>query len=96
MRSKTWQMLLLSVIFVLTFGFSVQAQDSIVTPAGELPIVTEPVTLTILLGNATGNVVDYNTNAFTLWVEEQTGIDLDIQVGSSEMLNVTLASGGFA
>ncbi len=93
MRSKTWQMLLLSVIFVLTFGFSVQAQDSIVTPAGELPIVTEPVTLTILLGNATGNVVDYNTNAFTLWVEEQTGIDLDIQVGSSEMLNVTLASG---
>ncbi len=48
---------------------------------GEMPIVKpgdEPVTITIgLVTNA--NVTDYKDNAFTKWLEEQTGLDLEFQ-----------------
>src|SRR5829696_6991543 len=77
--------------------FSVRAQDAdIVTPAGEFPIVTEPVTLKILI--ATGEAIsDFNDNAYTQWLEEKSGLDLEIEMVSSSdaqtKLNVLLASG---
>ncbi|MBQ7255753.1 MAG: hypothetical protein IJS31_05895 [Oscillospiraceae bacterium] len=45
---------------------------------GELPLVAEgeQKTLTIGIVNA-GKVTDYNDNAYTAWLEEQTGIDLE-------------------
>lgn len=46
------------------------------TAAGVLPIVTEPVTLTIGL-IPQNNVTDYDTNYFTQLVKEKTGIELD-------------------
>ena len=46
------------------------------TAAGVLPIVTEPVTLTIGL-SPEPNVLDYDTNDFTLWIEEKTGINVE-------------------
>ena len=81
---------------ILLLSFSVQAQGDIVTPAGEFPIVTEPVTLKILLSNGE-QVSDFNDNAFTQWLEEKTGVDLQIDVVNSTdaqtKLNLVLASG---
>lgn len=50
--------------------------DSLVTEPGVLPIVTKPVTLTIGLVESS-NVTDYETNYYTKYLEEKTGIDLD-------------------
>ena len=46
------------------------------TAPGVFPIVTEPVTLTIAL-IPQANVLDYDTNEFTLWIEEKTGINIE-------------------
>lgn len=47
-----------------------------VTPAGELPIVKEPVTLSILIEKH-NNVEDYVNNKMTLYMKEQTGVSID-------------------
>lgn len=94
MNRKIFYFLIPAMMLIL--GISVQAQDSIVTPAGEFPIVTEPTTLTILISNGE-QVSDFNTNAFTQWLEEKTGVDLQIEVVNSSdaptKLNLVLASG---
>ena len=46
------------------------------TAAGVLPIAPDGVTLTIGL-TAEPNVVDYDTNDFTLWIKDKTGITFD-------------------
>ncbi|MBQ3071659.1 MAG: extracellular solute-binding protein, partial [Oscillospiraceae bacterium] len=49
---------------------------------GEMPIVKpgdEPITLKIALVNDCG-VTDYENNAFTKWLEEQTGLNLEFQL----------------
>lgn len=69
-----------------------------VSPAGQFPIVEEPITLKILLVQTTG-VSDYEVNAFTQWVEEKTNIKLDFDVApmaqseNRQKLNLVLASG---
>lgn len=91
--------LLISLLLLgmLTLGFSVQAQDGIATPAGEFPIVTEPTTITILLNAGDAHVADFNTNDYTQWLEEKTGLDLQIEVtlgtDAQTKLNLALASG---
>ena len=47
------------------------------TAPGVLPIVTEPVTITIAI-ESNSTVTDYEDNAWTRWLEEQTGIDIEI------------------
>src|SRR3982751_6282799 len=84
--------LLMSVMSV-----SVYAQGTdIATPAGQFPIVNEPVTLKILVSNGE-QVSDFNKNAYTQWLEEKTGVDLKIDVVNSTdaqtKLNLVLASG---
>lgn len=49
------------------------------TPIGEYPLTTEKVTLTVLLRQDT-LVEDYETNAFTKWIEETTGVDLTFEL----------------
>ncbi|MBR2081106.1 MAG: hypothetical protein IJ980_05690, partial [Oscillospiraceae bacterium] len=49
---------------------------------GEMPIVKpgdEPVTIEIALINDTG-VTDYENNAYTKWLEEQTGLNLEFRL----------------
>lgn len=46
-----------------------------VTPAGTFPVVDEPITLTVATP-VSSRCEDIETNAFTLWLEEKTGIDL--------------------
>jgi putative aldouronate transport system substrate-binding protein len=87
---------ILLLVELLTLGFSAHAQEGIATPAGEFPIVTEPTVLRILLSNGE-QVSDFNENAFTQWLEEKSGLDLQIEVVNSTdaqtKLNLVLASG---
>ena len=66
-----------------------------VTASGELPVVKEPISLTIGLPG-TPKVEDFETNAFTKYLEEKTGIDINFYTfassGASEKLNVMLGS----
>ncbi len=57
------------------------AEDSNVTAPGELPIVNNTITLTCAI-EACETVEDYETNEFTLWLEEKTGINLEFEVMS--------------
>lgn len=66
-----------------------------VSPAGELPIVTEPVTLKLYMTQNV-SVEDYVDNKFTKWMQEQTGVTLDIytvpEKDVSQKVNLLLAS----
>ena len=66
---------------VTTQGATTQAPTeisdaSIVTPAGELPIVLEPYTLTVAIP-VDAKVEDIGTTKLTIWQEETTAIALD-------------------
>jgi len=50
---------------------------------GELPLTTEDVTFTIGV-MASPLTEDYENNTFTLWLEEQTGINLEFELFSSD------------
>lgn len=69
--------------------------DKNVTESGALPIVKEKITLEIGLAS-NPKVENLDTNAFTLYLEEKTGIDLEFftfaSSGASEKLNVMLGS----
>ena len=80
MNKKLLSMVAAFGLLVPALTFSVGAQDTdIVTPAGEFPIVTEPITIKILI--ATGEAIsDFNDNAYTKWLEEKTGLNLEIEM----------------
>lgn len=71
-------------------------EDSNVTEAGALPVVKEPITLQVGIPG-TSKIKDLNTNAFTKYLTEKTGINLTFyefpSSGGTEKLNVMLASG---
>lgn len=48
---------------------------------GAMPIVTDNQVLTVGLG-ASPNTLDYDTNAYTVWLEETTGFDIQFQLFS--------------
>src|SRR5690606_12840590 len=84
------------MVFVLLIAVSVTAQDVTLSPPGEFPIVSEPVTLRVLmLGHPI--VEDFQTNLFTEWYTNRTGIQVEFTVAppseEREILNLTLASG---
>jgi putative aldouronate transport system substrate-binding protein len=68
-------------------------------PPGVLPIAKEKITLKIAMPTAPW-VIDYNTNAFTRWIEEQTNIHLEFdlypmgQQEATQKLNILVSSGG--
>ncbi len=70
--------------------------DENVTAPGELPIVKEKEELTVGI-LATSKVEDFDTNAFTKYLEEKTNIDLKFVLypasGGYDKVNVMLASG---
>lgn len=66
---------IISLLIVLTLLMSCACQAASLNPGGTLPLVSEPAELTILrVQNPT--VVDYDTNHYTQWLEEQTGLDI--------------------
>lgn len=98
MKRKITFILSLTLMLILVSSVGVQGQTDILTAPGELPIVTEPITITILIRQTT-NVASFEDNLFTDWVEEQTGINLEFEVAPNGLsdaqakLNVTLAGG---
>lgn len=65
------------------------------TPVGEFPITKEPLTLSVgVLQDP--NVEDFDTNAYTKWIEESTGIDIEFEYfpnkNATEKLSIMLNS----
>ena len=72
--------------------------DVAVSEPGQMPIVTEPLTLRVWAVQDT-IVEDIATNKTTLWAQEKTGIEIEWTVVSPEervtQLNLSLASGDY-
>ena len=72
--------------------------DSLLTEPGTYPIVTEPVTLKIMIMSKP-YIEDYNTNDFTKYMEDLTGINLEIEAvsyeDSQEKINLAMAGGDY-
>jgi len=68
---------------------------AIMNPIGTLPIVNEPVTLSVFIGHNPG--WDFTTNGATQWFEEQTGVIIEWeQVPNADIVdrrNLMLATG---
>lgn len=95
--------LMLVVIFCIAFGGK-DKDDSVaknvVTPPGEFPIVSEPVSLSMFIHSRLGvDSYDVDDNKFTQWLTEQTGVDLTFVMApeqtATEKLNVLLAGGDY-
>ncbi len=67
-----------------------------VAPAGEFPIVSEPLTIKAFICPNT-SVKDYNDNEYTRWLTELTNITLELDIppvaDAQQKLNLMLASG---
>ncbi|WP_458462655.1 extracellular solute-binding protein [Paenibacillus sp.] len=73
--------LVLALVMLLSLALPAYAE---VTGKGELPIVTEPITLRVAFV-VSSKVEDMETNRLTLWIEEQTGINLEfIELSSKD------------
>lgn len=93
MSKRTLALALL--VLLLALPLTASGQEMVSGP-GEFPIVEEPITLNILmLGHAI--VEDFNTNTFTEWYSERTGIHINFDIAppneGTEVLNLTIASG---
>ncbi|MDR1972607.1 MAG: hypothetical protein LBQ46_11885 [Treponema sp.] len=67
---------------------STAASAALVTAPGQLPIVIEPLTLSIGLQQSQ-NVADHKTNYLTGYLREKTGIDFDFYFFSSNIRDAT-------
>jgi putative aldouronate transport system substrate-binding protein len=81
--------------------FSAVAQGTIERiPEGLFPLTTEPKTLKVFIGTNV-NIENHDTNTFTKWYEEQTGVKVEFQVAAgtpqdiTQSLNLMLASGDY-
>lgn len=78
--------------------FSSADRTSILNEVGTYPIVKEPITMEMFAMSAP-NVVDLQTNDFTKYLEEKTGITWNFQTASSdaskEKINLLMASGDY-
>ncbi len=75
-RKHTISILLAFILVLVTLpAFAADIQTS---PAGELPIVAEGTDITLTVGVIqTPFIADYETNYFTKWLEDRTGVKLD-------------------
>ena len=99
----------LAVIPILAFGVGDRDKSAdtsggdsgLATPAGEYPITREPVTLSLFTQlpdpRLDGTKLDFSSNDFTVWLQEETGVSLEIDGVSrenmNERLNVIIAGG---
>src|SRR5699024_8172398 len=87
---------MLVCLSLLMCGGWAGAESAIVTPAGDLPIVTEPYTLTIAIP-VPATVENIAETKLTQWLEEQTGITLEFielsPADSATQINMMMNSG---
>lgn len=105
-RNKWISLILLIVLSLLVVGCGKEKEtegagedyEDIVTEAGQFPIVEEEVTLNVLV-KSNSLVKDFETNEFTKWYEEKTGVHVNWEVipeeGAQEKLNLILTSGDY-
>ncbi|MGI6173705.1 MAG: extracellular solute-binding protein [Christensenellales bacterium] len=83
--------LLIAMVLLLA-----QGALAAVSPEGTFPIVSEPITLRVMVPNQS-NVEDITTNDFTLYYEQLTGIHIEWIVvpeeSRLEKVNISLSSG---
>ncbi|MBE5782021.1 MAG: extracellular solute-binding protein [Clostridiales bacterium] len=87
--------MLLATMLLLSAGASALAEEH--NAPGTLPIVNEKIKLTVGV-EQNAMVEDFETNKMTLWLEEQTGIDLEFVIYPngeiSTKLELAVAAGG--
>ena len=101
------KLFVVSLVLLCCFSLFAEGQQEVVqnfelTPPGELPIVKnvvgEPPTLTLYITSCP-SANDFENNAFTDWIQEKTGIQLDFIAvptqDSSKKLNILMASGEY-
>ncbi len=88
--------LALSLLLAAVALASASAQVAVTEP-GQLPIVNEPLTITVGIASNT-TVTDWETNDQSLYIEEVTGITLDfLELSKDEYIqkvNLMIAAGG--
>ena len=81
---------------VATDNGEVSFDENGVSPAGQFPIVEEPITISVMVPTQQ-SVEDLSTNDFTAWYEDLTNIHVEWNVvpseNASEKLNISLSSG---
>src|SRR5260370_13023717 len=97
MSKKLIRTLIVFVLLVPILSFTAHAQGGdIATPAGQFPIVKQPITFKVLVASGE-QISDFNKNAYTQWLEQKTGVTLQIDVvnrtDEQAKLNLVLASG---
>ena len=69
---------------------------SLYTDVGTYPIVNEPISMSVFASQAV-NIIDFNTNEFTQFMEELTGIDLEFETApqdsAKEKVNLIMTGG---
>lgn len=78
--------LVVALCLVCALGGAMAAPDA---PC-ELPLTTEPVTLSAAVYHETARVSDLIDNEFTRWMEEQAGVTLDITPLTSDVVSEKL------
>ncbi len=79
-------------------GENAQAQEGILTEAGQYPIVTQPIELRMFCVSMP-NVEDFATNDFTKYMEEKTGIKMIFETAGRDdwetKLNLAFSTGDY-
>ncbi len=90
------KLLALLLCLVMMLSATLAVAESIVTPAGELPIVTQPVTLRVAIP-VDAKVESIKETKLTKWLEEKTGITLEfIELSPTDVdtqINMIMNSG---
>lgn len=105
MHKKRFVLLMTMMVVASGLAFSTAQSDEpsagtagAVAPAGVFPIVETTEAITVMLPSNPG-VEDFETNDFTLWLEEKTNLDLQFEIipqaSATEKLNIVLASGDY-
>lgn len=89
--------LILAILMLMSISLA-GAEDalSILNPAGTLPVVSAPYTLTVGVAERS-NVTDIENSYVTKWIEERTGIDIEFvffpETDTEAKLDLLVASG---
>lgn len=85
MKHLPRHLLSLALVLALVFGLAPAASALEVAPSGELPVVAPGTDVTLKVGVVGWPfIADYETNYFTKWLEDRTGVKLDFVVYPSD------------
>lgn len=75
---------------------STETAENLYTEVGTYPVVNEPIKMNVFASQAV-NIIDFNTNEFTKYMEDLAGIDLEFQTApqdaAKEKVNLIMTGG---